>query len=132
MTSRPALIALGESAFVQLTTFRRNGEPVPTPVWVVRDGDAISAFTPTSAGKLTRLAHTNRVTVIACNRGGAVEQGAEPIEAEAVVSTEPQDVDRVTKRLAEKYGFQFTVAMLIEKVATRGKGRDRAAITISG
>ena len=40
-----ATLALGASDFIQLTTFRRTGEPVPTPVWVVPDGDALAVFT---------------------------------------------------------------------------------------
>ncbi len=131
MTSSPALLALGDTPFIQLTTFRKSGEPVPTALWVVRDGDAISAFTPTGAGKLKRLRHTSRVTVVECSRRGAVADGAEPVDAVAAVSTEPADVERVTKRLAAKYGFQFKVVMLIEKVTSRGRSRDRAAITIS-
>ncbi|MDT0352926.1 PNPOx family protein [Pseudonocardia charpentierae] len=27
--------------FVSLTTFRRDGTPVATPVWIARDGDAL-------------------------------------------------------------------------------------------
>ena len=130
MTS-PAVLGLGESDFIQLTTFRKNGLPVPTPVWVVRDGDAISAFTPAGAGKLKRLRHTSRVTVQACSRRGSLEEGTQAIEATASVSTEPADVDRVTALLAEKYGLQFKVVMLIEKIGSRGRSRDRAAIVIT-
>ncbi|MEO5608501.1 MAG: PPOX class F420-dependent oxidoreductase [Ornithinibacter sp.] len=125
------LLALGESDFIQLTTFRKNGAPVPTPVWVVRDGSAISAFTPIGAGKLKRLRHTSRVTVQECSRRGSVEDGTRPIEATASSSTDPADVDRVTSLLAKKYGFQFKVVMLIEKISSRGRSRDRATITIS-
>lgn len=130
MTST-ALLDLGERDFIQLTTFRKSGKPVPTPVWVVRDGDAISAFTPTGSGKLKRLRHTSRVTVLECSRGGTVEEGAVPVEAVASVSADPADVERVTRRLAEKYGFQFKIVMLIERISSRGRSRDRAAITIS-
>ena len=130
MTS-PALLALGESDFNQLNTYRKNGTPVATPLWVVRDGDAISAFTPTGAGKLKRLRHTSRVTVVECGRRGSVEDGAQEIEAIASVSTDPADVRRVTARLAQKYGFQFKVVMLIEKISNRGRSRDRAAISIT-
>ena len=31
--------ALGSQDFVLLTTFRRNGEGVPTPVWIARQAD---------------------------------------------------------------------------------------------
>ena len=35
------LLALGSEAFVSLTTFRRTGIGVSTPVWIARDGDAL-------------------------------------------------------------------------------------------
>ena len=37
----PTVAALGEEKFVALTTFRRSGVPVPTPVWVARDGELL-------------------------------------------------------------------------------------------
>ena len=38
MVRTPVLADLGHQRFVSLTTFRRSGEPVPTPVWVLSDG----------------------------------------------------------------------------------------------
>ena len=63
-------LALGASDFIQLTTFRRSGQGVPTPVWVVPDGGTLAVFTPAGTGKLKRIGHTARVTVAECNRRG--------------------------------------------------------------
>lgn len=79
MTSSP-LLALGDRDFIRLTTFRRTGEPVPTPVWVVPDGDHLSVFTPAGTGKLKRVRHTPRVTVAECSRRGAVADDVVPVE----------------------------------------------------
>lgn len=97
---------LAASDFIQLTTFRRTGEGVPTPVWLVPDGDALAVFTPAGTGKLKRIAHTPRVTVAECDRRG-----------------------RVARLLAAKYGLQFKAFMLIERIAARGERR-RAVIHI--
>jgi PPOX class probable F420-dependent enzyme len=115
-------LALGESDFVQLTTFRRTGEGVPTPVWVVPDGDGLAVSTPAGTGKLKRLAHTSRVTVAACSRRGRVADGVVPAEATATTTADPTEVDRVTALLAEKYGLEFRVMSLVERVITRGRG----------
>ena len=56
-------LALGTSDFIELTTFRRSGQGVPTPVWVVHDGGALAVFTPTGTGKLKRIAHTRRQVI---------------------------------------------------------------------
>ncbi len=115
------LLALGDSDFISLTTFRRTGEAVPTPVWVVPDGDRLAVFTPAGTGKLKRVRHTPRVTVAECSRRGSVPEGVVPVEARATATDDPTEVDRVTRMLADKYGLQFKAFMLVEKVAARGE-----------
>jgi PPOX class probable F420-dependent enzyme len=123
------ILALGGSDFIQLTTFRRNGEGVPTPVWVVPDGSRLAAFTPTGTGKLKRIAHTPRVTVAECSRRGHVADGVIPVEATATATSDPAEVARVTRLLAGKYGLQFRLVMLVERALARGPRR-RTAIHI--
>jgi len=118
-----ATLHLAESDFIQLTTFRRNGEAVPTPVWVVRDGDALAVFTPAGTGKLKRIAHTPRVTVAECSRRGRVADDVVPVEAHATTTADPAVVTRVTRLLADKYGLQFRMFMLVERVLARGERR---------
>ena len=116
-------LALGASDFIQLTTFRRTGEGVPTPVWVVGDGDTLLVSTPAGTGKLKRLAHTPRVTVVACSRRGRVADDAVPAPAQATVDTHPDEVERVDRLLADKYGFQFRLFMFVERHLVRGERR---------
>jgi uncharacterized protein len=116
-------LALGASDFIQLTTFRRTGEGVPTPVWVVPDGDALAVFTPAGTGKLKRIGHTPRVTVAECRGRGKVADDVVRVEARATTTADPAEVDRVTRLLADKYGFQFKVFMLVERLFARGERR---------
>jgi uncharacterized protein len=116
-------LALGASDFIQLTTFRRTGEGVPTPVWVVPDGDALAVFTPAGTGKLKRIGHTPRVTVAECSRRGKVADDVVRVEARAMTTADPAEVDRVTRLLADEYGFQFKVFMLVERLFARGERR---------
>ncbi len=122
-------LALGASDFIQLTTFRRSGEGVPTPVWVVPDGGALAVFTPACTGKLKRIGHTARVTVAECNRRGRVADDVEPVAATATTTADPAEVERVTRLLAAKYGLQFRLFMLVERVLARGE-RQREVIHI--
>jgi len=62
------LSALGDEAFVSLTTYRRNGDAVSTPVWVARDGDSLVVTTAASTGKMTRRVATPRVAARALGR----------------------------------------------------------------
>jgi len=51
------------ATYVQLTTFRRDGRAVPTPVHLVVDGDAAFFRTWDVAGKAKRLRHTSAVRI---------------------------------------------------------------------
>jgi PPOX class probable F420-dependent enzyme len=116
-------LALGASDFIQLTTFRRSGQGVPTPVWVVPDGGTLAVFTPAGTGKLKRIGHTARVTVAECNRRGRVADDVVPVAATATTTDDPAEVERVTRLLAAKYGLQFRLFMLVERVLSRGERR---------
>ena len=76
-------LALAASDFIQLTTFRRTGEGVPTPVWVVPDGDALAVFTPAGTGKLERIAHTPRIAARGERRREVIHIVPRPPAAEA-------------------------------------------------
>ncbi|MGQ7296671.1 PPOX class F420-dependent oxidoreductase [Quadrisphaera sp. KR29] len=97
-----ALIALSRQTYVRLTTFRRDGTPVPTPVWVVadrsalggRDGDLL-VITGARAGKVKRLRHTGRVLVVPCDQRGRPQPGAPELEALAEVVVDPAVVRRL-------------------------------------
>jgi uncharacterized protein len=57
---------------VSLTTFRRDGRPVPTAVWFYIDGDRLFTTTHAGSGKVKRLAHTSEIEVAVCSQSGKV------------------------------------------------------------
>jgi PPOX class probable F420-dependent enzyme len=54
---------VSRAKYVQLTTFRRDGRAVATPVHIVADGDAAYFRTWNVAGKAKRLRHTAAVQI---------------------------------------------------------------------
>lgn len=69
---------------VMLTTFRRDGRGVPTPVGYGIDGDTLYVMTEPSTGKVKRLRHTPAVTVAPSTlrgrvTGPAVDATASPV-----------------------------------------------------
>jgi len=56
--------------YLLVTTFRKDGTPVPTPVWVVRDGDAPAVWTPAVSGKVKRIRRDPQVEVAPCDFKG--------------------------------------------------------------
>ena len=82
---------LGNEKFVSLTTFKRNGDAVGAPMWVVRDGDVLLAWTPADAWKVKRIRHDPRVRLAACGRTGKVPPGQPVFEGIAEVITANTD-----------------------------------------
>jgi uncharacterized protein len=88
--------ALEGAKYCLLTTFRRSGEGVPTPVWFGMDGGRAFVRSEADVGKVKRIRNTPTVTVAPCTvRGkplGPVAQGrarivpaAEEAQAEAAL-----------------------------------------------
>lgn len=111
-------MGIATAKYVAITTFRRGGEAVTTPVWIapLRDGQA--GFTTSSAsGKAKRLAHTPAIRLQPCNARGEVEQDTEPIEAIArVMSGSESEFSDVRAAIAAKYGWQVRAIALAGKV----------------
>ena len=63
---------LGREQFIALTTFRKTGQAVTTPVWFAQRLGTIYVETHEDAGKLKRLRHTARVTLAPCTYSGKV------------------------------------------------------------
>ena len=55
-----------------LTTFRRGGEAVGTPLSIALSGGKAYFVTAADSGKARRLAHTDRVTLAPCTVAGKV------------------------------------------------------------
>ena len=119
-SSDPAFAALGHEQYLSLTTFRKSGERVSTPMWVVRDGDALIMFTPEASGKVKRLRNSPRVELRPCNRMGRVRDGVEPVGGVAEVLTDEDSLERATGMIRRKYGLGYRVVMAIERLIKFG------------
>jgi uncharacterized protein len=125
------LTHLGEEKFVQLTTFRRDGTPVPTPVWVATGPDgSLVVTTPTGSGKVKRLRHTPEVELRPCSRRGAVPDGAPVVAAFAVVDASEETVTSTHRTMGAKYGLEFRLVMGVERLLRRGPV-DRVVLRIT-
>ncbi|MCU0494703.1 MAG: PPOX class F420-dependent oxidoreductase [Chloroflexaceae bacterium] len=109
--------------FANLTTFRKNGTAVPTPVWFALEGGKIYVTTLMDAGKVKRIRNNSRVTLAPCTRSG--DPLGPAVEAQARVL--PPEQEAVAKRaLDAKYGFQKLVFDFFLNV----RGAKRAYIEI--
>jgi PPOX class probable F420-dependent enzyme len=116
-------VALGDEKYILLTTFRRDGTPVATPVWAVKlDEGRVGFWTSSGSGKAKRLAHTARVTVTPCDARGRPKAGSAMVEATARVVT-GSELEEIRRRIISKYGVMTKFTKLLGTLAgiLRGK-----------
>jgi PPOX class probable F420-dependent enzyme len=119
------LLPLADARFVSLTTFRRSGEPVSTPVWIGRDGGALVVLTPAGSGKVRRLRHDPRVEIRPCGRFGKVPDGVQPVAATAELREVPADVEQARATIRRTYPLESRLVLGIERLVERLRGRPR-------
>jgi uncharacterized protein len=90
--------------FLNLQTFRKNGEGAATPVWFIRQGDLFYVRTIADSAKVKRIHNNKKVKIMPCGSQG------EPlgiwINAQAVESNDADTYSKMASWLAEKYGDQ--------------------------
>jgi PPOX class probable F420-dependent enzyme len=103
MTSTtPGLDDLGAAKYLLVTTYRKDGTPVPTPVWAARDGDSLVVWTVTDSGKVKRIRRTGRAEVVPCTVRGKPLGESVPARAEVLDAAGTAQVRDLIKR---KYGL---------------------------
>ena len=79
-------MAISDEKYVLLTTFRKNGLGVATPIWIVGLPDGTAGFTTEiDSGKVKRVRNNPSVTLQPCNLRGKVTENAEVVAAKADV-----------------------------------------------
>jgi hypothetical protein len=124
---RPAvdLEALFPGRYLSVTSFKRDGTGVATPVWFVSDGARLFALTDLHSPKVWRMRRNPRVLVASCRVDGKLR--SEPLPARAEVLTATSELDRVQKLLLERYKISYRLVMLIYRVGRRLRGQRSVA-----
>jgi len=109
---------LSRGSYLLVTTFRKDGTPVPTPVWVAHDDDELLVWTQATAGKVKRIRNNPTVELTGCDvrgrpRGETVKGTARILDAEAT--------DRGRSVLKKKYGVSGHLVIGASKLF---RGRD--------
>ncbi len=99
---------LGDGGYLSVTTYRRDGTAVATPVWVVRDGDALAIWTTADAGKVKRIRNNPAVSVAACDMRGRLT--GEPVPGHAELMS-PAETGQVRDLIRRKYGVLGRLTM---------------------
>jgi uncharacterized protein len=119
------LDALFPGRYLSVTSFKRDGTGVATPVWFVSDGSRLFALTDLHSAKVRRIRRNARVLVAPCRADGKLSR--DPIPARAEVLTATDDLDRVQKLLIERYRISYRVVMLFYRLGRRLRGESSVA-----
>jgi PPOX class probable F420-dependent enzyme len=127
------LEALFPGRYLSVTSFKRDGTGVATPVWFVSDGRRLFAFTDLHSAKVRRIHRDPRVLIASCRVDGKLRR--QPVSARAEVLTADSDLERVQKLLLERYKLSYRVVMLFYRLGRRLRGKssiaDGAALAIT-
>ena len=96
------LDALGSGQYLLVTSYRKNGTGVATPVWVVRDGGTLGVWTPADSWKVKRIRNRADVLVGPCDVRGRPTGDQTPATAEVLDAAGTASYRRLIVR---KYGI---------------------------
>jgi PPOX class probable F420-dependent enzyme len=74
---------ISRSRYVSLTTYRKDGTPVATPVWHAERGGELFIVSDADAGKVKRIRNNGHVLVTVCGARGTIAPGAPSAEGTA-------------------------------------------------
>jgi uncharacterized protein len=93
--------------YLNIETFRKNGQGVKTPVWFVLDGETLQVWTQAGSGKAKRIRRDGKVRVVPSTASG--EPLGEWVSAQAVADDSPEAIQHVASLMKKKYGFLFSL-----------------------
>jgi PPOX class probable F420-dependent enzyme len=108
----------GTADYVMLTTFRKDGTPVGTPVWAAADQGKLYVWTVTDSWKVKRLRRNPAVRVQACDARGKKLSG--PVIEGTGRVLDAAGTEEVRILLKRKYKLLAWVA-LVGSTIRRGK-----------
>jgi len=106
---------LHSQKYISLETYRKNNQPVRTPVWFVIDNDLVYVVTREETGKVKRLKNNSQVKISVCTFKGKSTGEWVLGNAMRVLGEESKTAIKLRKK---KYGFLANIAQF----ASRGKG----------
>ena len=119
--------------YLSVTSFKRDGSEVATPVWFVSDGCRLFALTDLHSATVRRRRRNPRVLIASCRPNG--KQRGEPVPGRAEILTATADLERVRNLLMERYRVSYRLVMLLYRLGRRLHGRrsvaDGAALAIT-
>jgi uncharacterized protein len=93
---------IGRSRYVSLTTYRKDGTGVATPVWHVMSGGELLIVSDAEAWKVKRIRNNSHIVVTVCGVRGKIAPGAPSAQGTARLLDEA-GTETGRRLLARKY-----------------------------
>ncbi|HAD05861.1 MAG TPA: PPOX class F420-dependent oxidoreductase [Anaerolineaceae bacterium] len=104
---------LENGQFINLTTFRKNGQAIATPVWFVWHEERLYVFTQEQSGKAKRIRANGRALIAPSDvRGNPL---GEFISARGRVLRDEEKIKQVDRLFDKKYGIQRKLIGLMSR-----------------
>ena len=125
-----SLNRLGTGKYLLVTSHRKNGTPVATPVWVVPDGDSLGVWTAADSWKVKRIRARSDVLVGPCDLRGNPTGDQVPATAEIC---DRATTARYRRLIARKYGILGRLTLLGSRLRRGEEGTVGIRVTpVSG
>ncbi len=108
---------LDKARYVSLSTYRRDGREVMTPVWIASQGARHFIFSAPHAGKVKRIRANPRVRLAHCNAWGKLRSAW--LVARAQIVADEATAKIAYRALRKKYGFALWIADCMSKLTGR-------------
>lgn len=109
------LATLTHERYISLTTFRKSGATVATPVWFVQMADTLYVYSDATAGKVKRIRNNPRVRFAACTVRGAVTGPA--FDGWARIVTDTGEIGMIEAAIDRKYGLTRRLLRLANRLS---------------
>jgi PPOX class probable F420-dependent enzyme len=105
--------------YVSLTSFKRDGTGIATPVWFVTDDGRLLVLTASDSLKVRRISRNPEVTLAPCSASGRVRGEPVPARAELLPKSELHRVEQLMNR---KYRTDRILVLPIYRLVQRLRG----------
>ncbi|HXG65444.1 MAG TPA: PPOX class F420-dependent oxidoreductase [Blastocatellia bacterium] len=109
--------------YLNLMTFKKNGQQVATPVWFAEGDGVFYVYSLASAGKVKRIRNNPHVRLVPCDARGKPK--GEWVDGTAVILG-PEGAERGHQLLNQKYGILKRIGDFFSRL----RKRERAVIAL--
>ncbi len=124
---------LDDAHYVSFVSYKKNGSPVATPVWIVPFDGGYAFTSHVEAYKIRRIRNDARVTLSICDRRGKVPADAKVYLGSAVI-LDSDEAKKVEHLINKKYWIGtklLNVFYAMKKIVGKNTSEGDAAIKVT-